>query len=261
MGDHHHCVKEIFAPPPMDVTLAAVASMMYLITIFRLDGWRHRWAIVFPVGYRIGASRWFRMLGWYSRIAVVSLLIPYWLFLDPSRSSFCGARLAPPWLDGWTRGWMRTFFWSKMVEFGDTVWLILANRNQIKLLQWFHHLVTLWYVLYSMTWFPGTGIVFAIVNLAVHSIMYPYLADSIHPSRKPSVPAWMITTAQIVQMVAGVVVSVYHHIRCRPPVWDLIGITMFGIYGWLFVELYKEKYGPPRPIRSSARDNSQVKTR
>lgn len=227
-----------------DISVAGVSSMLYLLVIFRLDGYRKTRGIVFPNEFRVYASWWFWWLGVYSSLSVVSML-PVPFLLDRQGSSFCGATIAPSWLHEWVESVTRVFFWSKMVEFGDTVWFILSNRSHVKFLQWFHHLVTLWYVLYNMSWFPMTGCIFGSVNMAVHALMYPYFAFSIHPDRRSSIPIppILISLAQILQMVVGIATIVFHHVYCRPPVWDWVGGCMFFIYFLLFVEFFMEKYG------------------
>lgn len=233
---------EMFRIEHADITFASISSMVYLFTVFRLDQYRTKHKISFPNKYRILASWWFWFIGLYSAVSF-SVLTPVPFFLDIKASSFCRATITPIWVQKWVEHVMRVFFWSKIIEFGDTIWFILSNRSQVKFLQWFHHLVTLWYVMYNTSWFPMTGCVFAFVNMGVHAVMYPYLAFSIHPDRQPCIPPFVITTAQILQMIVGIITIIFHHIICQPFVWDWTGMCMFMIYFFLFVEFFIERYG------------------
>jgi len=220
------------------VSAGAISSMCYLMGIFRLQEWRDKHKIVFDNGYRVWASWWFWFMGLYSIITTLAMTpIPLWILPG---SSFCDVRLSPVH-ETWVMRLMIGFWGSKILEFGDTFFLILSNRRLI-LLQWFHHVVTLWYVLYSMFWFNRTGLMFAYINLVIHSFMYPYFSYSLHPNR-PSLchPQW-ITRGQIVQMVFGLSIICLNKIMCRPFHTDYFGFVMYGIYFVMFSEFFTTKY-------------------
>jgi len=225
---------------PWMINTGAVASILYLVAVFRLDEWRKENDITFDERYRIYASWWFWGLGVYSMVTTVSLVaVP--MVMDTTRSDLCRGDIFPLQVQDWIEKWLTGFFFSKLVELGDSFWLILCNRNII-FLHWFHHLTTLWYVLYCMYFFPTSGAIFAFINLNVHSIMYLYFSGSIHPKRLSVFPPHIITIAQIVQMIIGVVVNLSHFFICRPDVLDVFGLAMYTSYFFLFYEFFQTKY-------------------
>jgi len=141
--------------------------------------------------------------------------------------------------------WVLWFCVSKLIEFGDTLFIVLKKR-QLIFLHWYHHIMTLLYCWYAVRWgayYSCAGWWFATMNLAVHSVMYSYYFVTTLGIK----PKWnrLITQCQIFQMVAGLVV-VLLTLQC--PRWtdDLYG-TIFGIgmylsYFILFAQFFFERY-------------------
>jgi len=96
---------------------------------------------------------------------------------------------------------MATLFgYSKIIEFGDTVFLIL-RKKEVNFLHWYHHSSVLLYSWFNMvTMFPVANI-FATVNCFVHSVMYGYFFLSALGQR----PWWgkYVTKIQLTQMLIG----------------------------------------------------------
>ena len=145
--------------------------------------------------------------------------------------------------------WGFCFVLSKILEFGDTVFLILRKRP-IMFLHWYHHITVLmfsWYCLGSFS--TGLGHWFCSVNFFVHSIMYSYYAVVSGGVRLPPNIAQMITILQIAQMAIGITISVtIYAYRERIEDCDYVpgvvwsGLLMYLSYFILFAQYFHNRY-------------------
>ena len=143
---------------------------------------------------------------------------------------------------------MLYFNLSKMPEFIDTIFLRLRKRPVI-LLHWYHHIMTMlycWYANQEGVVFNCSGMVFATMNLCVHSVMYLYYALAAAGFAKIMAKYNLnvvLTTGQIVQMVGGVMI-LYKSVNCKR--FDqrgfIIGTVMYTSYLLLFCKLFIDKY-------------------
>jgi elongation of very long chain fatty acids protein 6 len=141
--------------------------------------------------------------------------------------------------------WVLWFCMSKLIEFGDTIFIVLRKRPLI-FLHWYHHIMTLLYCWYAVRFssdYTCAGWLFATMNLAIHSFMYSYYFITTLGVK----PGWnkLITLCQIFQMVAGMIV-VLLTFQCPRWVEDKVG-TFFGIgmylsYFILFSKFYFRRY-------------------
>lgn len=104
--------------------------------------------------------------------------------------------------------WAWLFACSKIIEFGDTIFIILRKKKLI-FLHWYHHMVTL-----VLTWYTAGQLVgvihwFCVMNFAVHSFMYTYYTFSALGIKIPRVVAMFITSMQVLQMVVGSFVNIW----------------------------------------------------
>ena len=100
-------------------------------------------------------------------------------------------------------GWTALFAASKFPELLDT-FFIIARKQKLIFLHWYHHATVLIYCWYSCQDFNPSARLFAPLNFSVHSVMYSYYACR---AMRFNIPRWVsmtITIAQISQMVAGV---------------------------------------------------------
>lgn len=78
------------------------------------------------------------------------------------------------------------YFFSKVIELLDTVWMVLRKRLiQVTFLHVFHHatMLAIWWVVIS--WIPGGQSYFgSALNCLVHVFMYTYYGLSVIPSMK-----------------------------------------------------------------------------
>uniref|UniRef100_A0A8B9S926 Elongation of very long chain fatty acids protein n=1 Tax=Apteryx owenii TaxID=8824 RepID=A0A8B9S926_APTOW len=106
-----------------------------------------------------------------------------------------------------TKFWVYLFVLSKVLELGDTVFIVLRKQRLI-FLHWYHHVVTLifsWFVYQQSA--PGGGF-FTAMNATVHTFMYSYYAVRAAGFSVSHYIAMAITFSQILQMLIGVIASI-----------------------------------------------------
>ncbi|RWS04768.1 elongation of very long chain fatty acids protein 6-like protein, partial [Dinothrombium tinctorium] len=104
--------------------------------------------------------------------------------------------------------WHWLFVWSKLIEFGDTAFIIL-RRQKLSFLHVYHHALTLICV---FCFFPATvGINrwTGTMNYFVHSVMYSYYSAKAMRINFPKFIPMFITSIQILQMFVGLFASSY----------------------------------------------------
>ncbi|XP_049620298.1 elongation of very long chain fatty acids protein 3 [Suncus etruscus] len=103
--------------------------------------------------------------------------------------------------------WSSIFAVSKIVELGDTAFIILRKRPLI-FVHWYHHSSVLMFTFFGYyKKMPGGGW-FMTINFGVHAIMYTYYTLKACHINTPRILPILITSLQILQMVAGLLVSI-----------------------------------------------------
>jgi len=166
------------------------------------------------------------------------------------------------------------FVYSKLAELVDTVLLLLAGKPVLAL-QWWHHSTVLLYCWHSYSVRIATGLWFASMNYAVHSVMYGYFAAMGSKYRKSvSRYAIYITLLQLAQMLVGMFVTVravmYQAAGEECHVQETnsaLGLSMYASYFVLFLKLFVDNYflkpkGPARKrsVREAVRSMSRKMT-
>uniref|UniRef100_T1IN62 Elongation of very long chain fatty acids protein n=1 Tax=Strigamia maritima TaxID=126957 RepID=T1IN62_STRMM len=143
-------------------------------------------------------------------------------------------------------GWL--FGLSKVVELGDTAFIVLRKKKLV-FLHWYHHVTVLVYTWYTGQQIAPTSRWFVLMNLMVHSAMYSYFALMAMKFKIPRFVAMMITTAQLLQMVGGLYVNwrTYSAIissrHCDTVLWNIqISMMMYASYWLLFAVLFYDRY-------------------
>eukprot|EP00466_Bigelowiella_natans_P007374 jgi/Bigna1/43518/e_gw1.80.41.1 len=142
----------------------------------------------------------------------------------------------------WT---MYIFYLSKMLEFFDTFFLILAKKKVI-MLHKVHHLTTMSLVWHSLEANINSEILSGGLNCFVHTVMYAYFAY-------PKGNAWLrqyMTSTQILQFVLcliAFVYAVYARQLTDTPCYgtlasELHGILMYGVYLAMFAAFFHSQY-------------------
>ncbi|OZC09580.1 GNS1/SUR4 family protein [Onchocerca flexuosa] len=145
--------------------------------------------------------------------------------------------------------WAYLFFWSKVVELGDTLFIILKKKPLI-FLHYYHHASVLIYTAHSGAENTGSGRAFIIMNFLVHSAMYTYFAITSYGIRLPRAISMMLTTIQIAQMFAGIGVLAYIYkiktetnLPCQQSMANLFfGIMLYITFAVLFIHYFVSSY-------------------
>lgn len=149
--------------------------------------------------------------------------------------------------------WAFLFPLSKLPELMDTLFIVLRKQKMV-FLHWYHHVTVFIYCWYSYAFPISTGIWFGIVNYIVHGIMYAYYAVKASGRSPPRWVAKSITTIQLSQMFAGILLNymatkaLLENRTCRMSPFD-IGISIFFyvsyaiLFGNFFYWTYIHKRG------------------
>ena len=96
--------------------------------------------------------------------------------------------------------WVFLFVLSKVIELGDTVFIVLRKQKLI-FLHWYHHITSLTLAWYSLSVSQTLGLWYAPINYSVHAVMYSYYSLKALKVRVPRAVSMMITVLQIVQVI------------------------------------------------------------
>lgn len=112
------------------------------------------------------------------------------------------------WLAGNPAGfWTLWFCLSKIPELFDTAFIVFRKKPIITL-HWYHHFTVMLFCWQAWATCCMNGLIFAAMNLTVHSVMYFFYALTAFGYR-PTTFAQSITLGQITQMVVGTTVTAY----------------------------------------------------
>ncbi|XP_074763923.1 very long chain fatty acid elongase 3 [Athene noctua] len=143
--------------------------------------------------------------------------------------------------------WGYLFVLSKLLELGDTVFIVLQKKKLI-FLHWYHHTTTLivsWYACDDLVVGGGWS---AAVNYSVHAIMYSYYALRAAGFQVSRFIAMTITTIQMVQIVGYIIMNVLIIIWMEdnvcPTRWTVIFISsvLYVSYLVLFGNYFFQTY-------------------
>lgn len=153
--------------------------------------------------------------------------------------------------DGPTGFWLLTFNLSKILELADTLFLVL-KRKPVPFLHWYHHTTVMLFCWHAHVSSISNGLGFAVMNMAVHSLMYFYYficACGLGSVARPFAP--VVTLLQLVQMFAGMLLVLYttglylfHPKGCDTSATSLaFGTCMYLSYIVLFIKFCRDRYG------------------
>ncbi|KPA77256.1 putative mitochondrial fatty acid elongase [Leptomonas pyrrhocoris] len=162
--------------------------------------------------------------------------------------------------DGELSFWLMAFLLSKIPEMVDTLFLVLTKKPII-FLHWYHHLTVAVFCWYAGLSLIPSGLWFAGMNYAVHSIMYLYYflcSLGLRRFIRPVAP--LITGAQLLQMVIGTAVVLYTFYYsyfteegCGVDRRTIrMGLGMYGSYFALFATLFIHLYMSKGAARKKA---------
>lgn len=159
--------------------------------------------------------------------------------------------------------WAFLFPLSKLPELVDTVFIVL-RKQKLVILHWYHHVTVFIYCWFSYAFPISTGIWFGMVNYSVHAIMYAYYAVKASGRNPPRWVAKSITTIQLSQMFAGILLnylaikSLYENKTCEMNPFAIgISIFFYASYAVLFGNFYYWTYIYKRP-KSKGQGSEEV---
>lgn len=149
--------------------------------------------------------------------------------------------------------WSLLFVFSKIVEFGDT-FFIIARKTPLMFLHWYHHVTVCVFSWYGLLIKGGPAHWYCALNFCVHSAMYTYYILKASGARVPGFFAQAVTASQLVQFVIGILVTA---VACQQ-YWGghgcqtdnfllFLGVTIYGSYLILFSRFFYNRYLKKKP--------------
>ena len=144
--------------------------------------------------------------------------------------------------------WVQLFILSKFPELFDT-FFIVVHKKPLIFLHWYHHITVLAYCWHSYVTKSPSGLFFVVMNYSVHAIMYGYYFLMAIKMKPKWLNAMFITTAQISQMVVGVIVTIFAFYfyntekECNiQKENNIAAFLMYGSYLVLFMQFFIARY-------------------
>ncbi|XP_073934544.1 very long chain fatty acid elongase 3 isoform X2 [Castor canadensis] len=153
--------------------------------------------------------------------------------------------------DAIVKFWSCVFLLSKIIELGDTVFIILRKRPLI-FVHWYHHSTVLVFTSFGYKNKVASGGWFMTMNFGVHSIMYTYYALKAAKVRCPSMLPMLITSLQILQMVMGTIFGILSYIwrqekGCHTTMEQFFwSFVLYASYFILFAHFFRQTYIRPK---------------
>ncbi|XP_062070785.1 elongation of very long chain fatty acids protein 3 [Lepus europaeus] len=147
--------------------------------------------------------------------------------------------------------WSCLFLLSKIIELGDTAFIILRKRPLI-FVHWYHHSTVLVFTSFSYKNKVPSGGWFMTMNFGVHAVMYTYYTLKAAKVKSPRLLPMLITSLQILQMFVGTIVGLLTytwrqergcHTTAEHFFWSLVLYTTYFI---LFAHFFRQTYIRPK---------------
>jgi hypothetical protein len=137
--------------------------------------------------------------------------------------------------------WIFLYIFTKPLEIIDTL-LLMINGREVRLIHWSHHNITMIYTWFISLRFNNLAILFAIVNLGVHGVMYAYYFFMSFECWKKCLYniSFLVTSIQITQFILCIGYSFYYRSQISNDLFWLT-CTMYFYYFVMFVQLYRER--------------------
>ncbi|XP_049711054.1 elongation of very long chain fatty acids protein 3 [Elephas maximus indicus] len=150
------------------------------------------------------------------------------------------------------RFWSSLFVFSKIIELGDTAFIILRKRPLI-FVHWYHHSTVLIFTFFGYKSRMAAGGWFMTMNFGVHAIMYTYYTLKAAKVNFPRMLSMLITSLQILQMFAGAVTGILtyiwrHEQGCDTTTMEQFfwSFVMYSSYFILFAHFFHQTYITPK---------------
>ncbi|KAM9281993.1 very long chain fatty acid elongase 3 [Cariama cristata] len=103
--------------------------------------------------------------------------------------------------------WVYLFVLSKLVELGDTMFIVL-RKKQLIFLHWYHHITTMIITWYGYKDMVAGGGWLAVLNFSVHAVMYSYYSVRAAGFRVSRFLALAITLSQVLQILVYIILNI-----------------------------------------------------
>jgi len=144
------------------------------------------------------------------------------------------------------------FAWSKILEFGDT-FFIVVRKTPLNFLHWYHHVTVCVFSWHSLATRAAPAHWYCAMNFLVHSVMYSYYIVKASGVRMPKGVALSVTVLQLLQFAAGFMVvmrSVWlfsNGTVCNTNVFNsMLGTIIYFSYFILFGNFFYHRYLKPK---------------
>lgn len=226
-------------------TISVYISIIYLILVFVGSSWmKSRPAF----GLRLPLTIWSWCLAIFSIFGVLRI-VPPWIHSYQNKgwsASLCNAKVNHD--DIRVQYWIWIFVLSKVIELGDTAFIIL-RKQKLLFLHVYHHFLTLIFGFATVHEMSSVFLWFAGMNFSVHSVMYSYYALRAMKIRIPTVVNMIITSSQILQMVIGAAVGITAYtVRSSGGPCDfsnygiIFALVVYSSFLVLFVHFFVQTY-------------------
>lgn len=220
-------------------------SVVYLVVIFSLQNYmktRSSFRLKGPLVI------WNLLLATFSICGTVRMVPGLWILIRDFGFTFSVCNISFAIKNHPLPLWIFLFIWSKLIEFGDTLFIVL-RKQKLSFLHWYHHVATLIFTWYNTAHEASTGYWFCTMNLTVHSVMYTYYAMKAMKLNVPRYISMLVTTLQITQMFIGCFVTFWaaimfsHGEYCEQSKNTiLLALGLYLTYVILFCRLFYHLY-------------------
>lgn len=186
-----------------------IIAAVYLVSIYLGQKWMNNRP---AYSLRTSLVIWNAILSIFSIIGTIRT-VP-WFFTFLSTYGLHASCCIEPNVNGVYGFWSWIFVLSKIPELGDT-FFIVARKQKLIFLHWFHHVSVLFFVWYSNAEKFSIGSWFIVMNYLIHSLMYIHFSLRAMKVRVSTLMPLCITTLQLLQMLAGTIITLYAYSQTR----------------------------------------------
>ena len=226
-----------------NLQIPILVNVLYVFTVFslrRIMQWRQ------PLDLRKVLILWNVSLAAFSIVG--SVRVTPFIVSFISKHGFADSCCVEPVVNGVYGFWVWLFILSKLAELGDTLFVVL-RKQKLLFLHWFHHSTVLLFVWISNSEEFSIGGYFMVMNYSIHSFMYSYYVLKALGYQMSRYCAMAITASQLIQMVVGLLVTLYafneklSERSCATSDLTIhISLVLYGVYLILFLNFFVRSY-------------------
>uniref|UniRef100_A0A1I7YCI1 Elongation of very long chain fatty acids protein n=1 Tax=Steinernema glaseri TaxID=37863 RepID=A0A1I7YCI1_9BILA len=188
------------------LSYSLTVSMLYVLVLFSLqrfmrdrEAFTLKWPLVF---WNAGLTVFSALGSYYATVDILTMAEEH----SSLTATYCyvGSALTGP--NGF---WGFLFTMSKMVEFGDTIFIVL-RKKPLTFLHWYHHIVTLNFTVIGYAGNNAFTVWLLWMNYIAHSGLYLYYTLSALDIKPPRLVTTLIVLLQISQF--GISLLMFYHL-------------------------------------------------